>query len=1113
MKRLVAYFAERSLMVNIFTVGLLVAGLIFIFSAKREAFPNIDFDWVVVTTIYPGATPTDVEKHITKPIEDEIREVDGLKQIYGTSLDSRSVIAIQLDPDLKNKDKTVNDIKNAVDRVDDLPEDAEDPEVKELNTKQQSVLEVSILDRKEIANDTQEFELRRYAKMLEDRLLEVEGVAKIEKKGYRDREMIVEVKPELLEAYHVAINEVITALSKKSIDFPGGVIKSSTGEILIRTVGEVQTSGEIGNVLIRANDMGNWVKVGDVAKVSDSFEEEKIINKTRGKKSVTLTIVKKESADIITMVNSVMKEVDRFKKILPKNYDMSIYRDLSYYVKRRLNVLVSNGIIGFTLVVLSLFFTLGWRISIVTALGIPTAFFATFAWMAWYGVSINLMSMFGLIMVLGMLVDDAIVVSENIYRYLEEGKPVKEAVVTGTTEVILPVAGTILTTIVAFLPLIFMKGIMGKFMWTLPAVVIVALLASWMECMFILPSHIKDIERMRSEHHANQPKEGRLFAFFKDRYRRIVGKILRNRYKALALITLFFFGSIVFATMSVKFILFPQGGVEIAVAKAEAPTGTTVQQMSRKLGRIEEVIAKLPSTELDTFVSSAGIMQEEVNDPNTKRGSNYGIVMIYMTPEQNRKRKADAIIDQVRQGCKPFLNEFTKLEFTLARTGPPVGKAINVTIKGDDFDVLKKISDEYKNYLKTINGLKDIKDDFEAKKDEVRVIVDERTAAIAGITVFDVASTVRTCFEGTVATSIKKTDEEIDIRVRFPEALRNRIESLKSVKVANRMGNLIPITRVARFELTKGLSTISRKDWRRVVNVTADIDEHAKDVTSVAVNRMLMKKFDGMEERYRGYTISYEGEFKDTQESVEDLMKSFLIAFLAIYIILVALFRSLVHPLIIVMVIPMTLIGVIWTFFFHGLPISFLALMGVVGLAGVVVNDSIVLVDFIQKLRLQGLAPFESCVEGGALRLRPIFLTTITTVLGLLPTAYGIGGYDPFLKPMALSLGWGLAFGTTITLIGTPLLYMMLSDIRRLFYKQDYQEKAREEVSLTAIKEIETEIESKVKEDLVAQLKKEICSEVEQTVRRQVWEEYGRAEKDLKRKQPKQSAVRTKEKK
>lgn len=494
----------------------------------------------------------------------------------------------------------------------------------------------------------------------------------------------------------------------------------------------------------------------------------------------------------------------------------------------------------------------------------------------------------------------------------------------------------------------------------------------------------------------------------------------------------------------------------------------------------------MPDSELDIFTSSAGIVQEEPNDPNTKRGSNYGVIMIYMTPEQRRERKADMIVDDVRKNCASILKEFTKLEFSLINTGPPVGKPVQVTIKGDDFVTLNKISSEYKKYLNTIIGLKDIKDDFEDKKDEVRVIVKERTAAIAGITVFDVASTVRSCYAGSIATTIKKTDETIDVRVRFPEKLRNNAESLKKILIANKLGNLIPLSRIARFEETKGLSHIQRKDWRRVVNVTADIDEHAKDVTSVAVNRMLMKAFRDIEKRYPGYNVSYEGEFKDTQESVEDLMRSFFIAFVAIYIILVAIFRSLVHPFIIIMVIPTTLVGVIWTFFFHGLPISFLALMGVVGLTGVVVNDSIVLVDFIKKKRVAGLSPIDACVEAGALRLRPIFLTTITTVLGLLPTAYGIGGFDPFLKPMALSLSWGLVFGTVITLIGTPLLYVMLSDIRRLFYRQDYMEKLREDFSKAVIQEMEDEIEHKVVDDIADDLKEQIHREVEETLHREL---------------------------
>ncbi len=664
MKRIIKYFAEQSLLVNIISVGILIAGLLFMFTAKREAFPRVDFDWVIINTIYPGSTAEDVEKHISIPIETKMKEIDGIEEIHATSLEARSAIAIQIDPDARDKDKTINDIKDALDKVTDLPEDAEDPEFTELNTAMTPVMEISLINKNGIQNDRDEFELRKYAKMLEDRLLEINGVGKIDKKGYREREMVVEVLPEKLQNLHVAINEVINALSKKNLNFPGGIIKTPRGEFLIRTIGEVKNTDDIDKVLIRANDTGYWVTVRDLAKVRDSFEEEDIINKTLGKKSITLTVVKKESADIIRTVSDVRIELARFKKLLPENYEMSDFNDMSFYVKRRLDVLVNNGIVGFTLVAVVLFITLGWRIALVTALGIPFSMFLTFIWMGYVDLSINLMSMFGLILVLGMLVDDAIVVAENIYRHIEEGDTVKDAVLNGTMEVIAPVAGTVLTTIVAFAPLMFMKGIMGKFMWVLPAVVIVSLLASWFESMFILPSHIYELEKNNKKHKRSvEEREGKIFRAIKKQYTGMLVFVLRHRYISILLITVFFFGSLFFAGKFMKLILFPQGGVEVLTIKAEAPTGTTVQNMSKKLEFIEKSVAELPASELDTFTTKAGIIQEEPSDPYTKTGSNYGIIMVYLTPFNKRDRVANDILESLRKNSDSFKDEFTKIEY------------------------------------------------------------------------------------------------------------------------------------------------------------------------------------------------------------------------------------------------------------------------------------------------------------------------------------------------------------------------------------------------------------------------------------------------------------------
>ncbi len=791
MKKFIAFFAERSLIVNMITIGVLLAGIMFIFTARREAFPRIDFDYVVTNTVYPGATPEDVEKLISIPIEDQLREVDGIEELWSNSIESRSIVVVKLDPDVKNRDKVINDIKNAIDRVTNLPADAEDPVVTELSTAQQPVISISLVNKKGISNDREEFELRKYAKMLNDRILELQGVARIDKQGYRDREMIVEVNPHLLDEYQVAINEVIFALAKQNVSFPGGVIKSPQGEMLIRTIGELNTPEEIGNVLIRANDVGNWVRVRDVATVRDSFEEENLINKTMGKKSITLTVLKKESADIITVVDHIFREIERFKRILPAGYDIVSNNDLSYFVRRRLNVLRGNALIGFILVVTTLLFTLGWRISLVTALGLPIAFSGTFIWMAWQGVTVNLMSMFGLIVVLGMLVDDAIVVSENVYRYLEEGMGLKDAVINGTAEVIVPVAGTILTTIAAFAPLMFMSGIMGKFMWTLPAVVSVALLFSWAESMLILPAHILDMERYRKSPIRKGPESTPILHFFQERYVRYLSTILHNKYKFFAIVAIFCVLTIGLYVWKIKFILFPASGIETVVVKAQSPNGISIQQMSENLGLVEREIEKLPKEELESFTSRAGIMQEQPNDPETKRGSKYGIIMVYLTPEEHRKRKAAQIIDEIREKTK-HLKVFENIEYKFQRTGPPVGAPVAVTIKGDDFDVLNKIAAEYMAHLKTIKGIKDIKSSFEEGKDEIRVAVNQRTAAMAGITVADIATTVRSYFEGAVATSIRRTDEEIDIRVMFPPNLRKNVDDLQKVKIANKLVRLVP---------------------------------------------------------------------------------------------------------------------------------------------------------------------------------------------------------------------------------------------------------------------------------------------------------------------------------
>lgn len=1098
MQRFVKFFTHRSLLVNLVSIGILIAGIMFLVTANRETFPRVEFDYVIITTIYPGATAEDIEKHISIPIETMMREVDGIEQVSSSSVESRSVVAVQLDPDLENKDTVVTDIRNAVDRVSDLPDDAEDPVVVELKSSLMPVVEVSVALKGGVDNDEEERILREEAKKLEDEMLMVKGVARIDKQGYRDREMQVEVDPRKLEEYHVGVNDVIMALKNRNLNFPAGLVQSGEEEIMIRTIGEVQTAKEIEQVLLQANDLGYWVRVGDVARINNTFEEMEVLNKHTGKQAVTLTIMKKESADIIDVVDRITELTDEFRGESGEQFEYMISNDRSYYVRRRLNVLINNGLVGILLVSLSLFLTLGWRISLVTVIGIPIAFAGTFVWMGQAGVTVNLMSLFGLILVLGMVVDDAIIVAENVYRRLEEGDPPKEAVINGTSEVIIPVLGTILTTIAAFAPLMFMSGVMGKFMWTLPAVVSIALIASWVESMFILPAHINDIEKRRRKPFKKPENNGKPRGIFRNiqaRYMRMLRYVLTYKYIFLGIITTIFVGSVAFAVIQIEFVLFPQDKIERFIIKMEGPAGLNMDEMHQRVKEFEELVQQLPEKELESYITQVGLLRDSPMDPDEKRGSNYGYIMVDLTPEENRKRKASQIIIDMRKKAEELgviRKNFENVEITTQRAGPPTGKPVSVLIKGENFDRLQKVADEYKEYLHTVEGLKDIKDNYEEGKDELRIFVDEKTAEIAGISVYDVATTVRTCFKGTVATEIKKSEEEIDIRVIYPERLRDNINSLNQIHITNKRGNLVPLRRIARFEKTVGIASINRQDWKRAIRVTAEIKEGSKDISSVEVNRKLMKKFADINERYPDILIDYSGEFEDTQESLQDLVRAFVIALLVIYIILVGLFRSLHHPLIIISIIPLTIIGVIWTFFFHGMVFSFLAVMGVVGLAGVIVNDSIVLVDFIKNNRGRGMNPLEASIDAGSKRIRPVFLTTITTFLGLIPTAYGIGGYDPFLKPMAVSMSWGLLFGTLVTLFATPLLYNIFADMRRVIVGHD-----KSPVEFVPPKEM-TETEKRIEE--VCEQVDDMEERIVDSVEKRMIEKYSLRKKPSKKK-------------
>lgn len=1029
--KIAEWSVKNSLLVNLLTVFILLAGVFAVFSLRREAFPNINFDIVEIRTNYPGSTPEQIEKLITIPIEKELNEVSDIKEMVSASAEGVSLVFLTIEPDADDKPKIVNEIQRAVDRVEDLPADLEDqPIVREMLTKDAPVLEVAIF------GDLSPEELRLQAKRLEDRIIELGEVSKVVRRGYREPEFSVEVSPRKMWDLHISLPEVMAALRRTNINIPGGKIQVGDKEVLLRVSGEFYQANTIEDVFIRGNDRGYAIRIKDVAQVRPTLEEITVTNRANGTDAINLMVLKKQSGDIIDLVEEIHQVIEDFLSTAPKGIKVTVVNDISYFVNRRLNVLINNGLIGLVLLVIPLLIFFTPRTAASAVLGIITAVAATFALMEVFGITINLMSLFGMIMVLGMLVDEDIVVSENVHRYMEMGMGSREAAIKGASQVSKAVVATVLTTITTFIPLLIMTGIIGKFVAQIPMVVIITLSASLLQALVILPSHVAEFNNMTEEeaqHHFKTRKNPRLYNAILSLYEKILRFLIRFRYAALLVFLVMMVGVTYLWHYKVPFVLFPKKGIEQFFIRVEGEVGTPVEITTERMKGIERVIsAHLGSGELDQFVTQGGMIQNDINDPFTQRGSHVGQVWVFLTPEADRKRDADAIVESLRPEVEK-VSGFKRIWFEHVRPGPPLGKPVAVRIKGQDFDQLNRLADEYMKALSAIPGVTDIKSDFDRGKDELRAVVDESLMSQAGLSYQTVAAAVRIGFDGGVATTIKEGDEEIDVVVRFPPGQARDQKTLDQLLISNDKGNLIPLRAIAAFEQQPSIAVIKHDDRKRLVSVTANIDE--KVTTSSKVNKQLEESFRERLKEYPGLLVDYTGEQEDTQESLASLGRAFVLAIFLTFIILAVTFRSLWEPFIILTTIPMGLAGVVLAFYFDNEPLSFLAMLGVVGFSGVVVDSAIILIDFINwERREQGLSVIDSIISGSKIRLRAIFLTTVTTVFGVIPAAFGIGGSDPFIQPMARALNWGISSGALLTIFMIPVILAIFWDFLKRFY-------------------------------------------------------------------------------
>ncbi len=1027
---------------NLLMIVIIIFGVYAWIVLPRELTPEISFNSATVTTFYPGASSEDVEKLVTVPIEDAIEEnVNKIDIVLSVSSEGRSLITVQFEEISEREfDKEFQNLRTAVDRVNDLPtEILDEPQVQELDISTGFPM-LTIVVGGEISED----QMKEIAEDLKDEILEIRNVSAVRLAGVREREIWVEVDPDQLKAYNLPIEAVISALRTHNLNLPAGTLEMGTSEYLVRTMGEFSNIEEIRNTIIRARPTGTPLRVRDVATVSDTYEKPRTLSHINGKPSISLTVQKKTDGNTIKLVAQIRELVERRKSDLIDGAELSAVNDYSVILRERLGILENNAVFGLILVVVLLYLFMGWRNAFFAALGIPVAFMATFFFLHWSGFSLNGVALFGLILVVGIVVDDAIVVIENVFRRIQEGMPPKEAAITGAQEVSWPVFAASLTTIAAFGPLMFMSGTPGQFMRIVPITAILVILASLFEVFMILPSHIAEWGKAQSR----QQRRHVWFDRIRRRYVHVLKGTIRHRYVVVC--GVFAVGILVSigAFSQLERQLFPGEDFPQFYIKAEMPPSFGLKETSATLAKVEEVAMSLPSDERIAVVTNIGLVTPTSLQEGSSVRSNVGEVLVELTSKDQRVRSTDEIIADLR-GKVEAISGIEKLIFDAQQGGPPQGSDVEVKVKGEQFGPLEKIANSLKEKLHQIDGVYDIRDDFVTGKSEIRLRVKEDRAHQYGLNIFQIAYNVRNALEGNITTTYRDADESVDVIVKYNSDDLQSIANLEDLLIPAPNGTMVPLRDVAEAQEEGGYSEIRRFENERAITVSAAVDT---DKTSAfAVNQVLIQTFEDIESLYPGYRLDFRGVFDEINESFGQLSRLFVVGILMMYVILGAQFKSFIQPVIILFAVPFGFMGSMIGLLIIGAPLSMVALFGTVALAGIVVNDSIVMIDFINQYRARGYNKWRAILKGGSVRLRPIILTSVTTICGLIPMAVGLGGKSPIWMPIAYTIIFGLFAATLLTLFVMPALYAITADVREVFIKHDrVTEPVFEDVPLVA---------------------------------------------------------------
>lgn len=1024
MRNLSKFFIENPKLTIVFSLFLVLFGYMGLKSMNAESYPSVDFATAIIETEYFGASPEDIEVKITKPIEDELRGVSGLKDVRSVSQAGRSKIVVRVDMDNRKvivKD-VMGDIQRAIDRAKDLPTDLlEKPKFTEIKSEEFSAMELAVVG----GNDARKRDL--IADALKEDIEDDKNVKAVILEGYREREFEIRLARKKLDDLHIGVDEVLQKIGARNSNTPGGELETSEIQRLVRVDAKIKSAEELGNSPIRSTFSGQIIRLKDVATVTDGEQDPRTISRYMGEPATLLTIQKKGGADTLKLIGGITPTLERYRKANP-DHKFTIYFDEGVNVRNKLSTLSSNAVSGLFVVVMVLLFFMPGRIGLMVAISLPVILLATIGLMPYMDQTLNSITILALIIAMGMLVDNSIVIAEEYIRRRQLGSSSIDASVDTIETMWIPISATAFTTIAAFLPMLVTTGIMGRFIAPIPIIVTTALLFCLFECFLLLPMRLHVIGS-RMDFGTGETKKANWFDKVAAKFETFMDVVVRHRYITSVVMFGVFAFSLVMIGVFNKFMLFPPDQTEIYIARVELGEDAKVEETYKLTRKLEEEIKIALGKEwLKHSVSIAGSSQAQPTDVRGAVGDNVGIVKIFATDEAKYNVPHTEYLARLR---KIKIPEAKSLTFEEQINGPPVGAPVTVTFRSNNGESLDGLIGKVMSDLKQTKGVFDVKTDDVYGPPEVKVILDYDKLDRLGVTAASVGNTVRTALTGTFISDVTLKNKKSELKVNFRDVSKENVNDLARMKIMDARGNLIPLSLIAKFEETRGTPQVKRYDFKRAKTITANIEPDT--ITSVAANQVAAESFKKYSTDHPDATIVFGGEQESTNESMASLGNAMILALIGIYAIMVYIFRSYLAPGLIMTTIPMGLLGVSVAFFFHQRPVSFLAMIGVIGLAGIIVNNGIILIDFINQMRAEGkMSLHDILVKAPTIRLKPVMATSLTTMGGLFPTAYGIGGADAMLVPMTLAMAWGLTTGTILTLVWIPAGYAIIEDFVKL---------------------------------------------------------------------------------